>query len=572
MSLFPELDIPLSTFNLSKQGAVYTPLLLARWAAEILAEYMPECRQASILDPACGDGALLQAVAQQFTGSLSLFGMDIDHAALCTASRWLPELTSHHANALAVMDTARRECLMGNTAYDAIITNPPWGADPGFTRSQLQHMGYTLANGQFDTYDLFLELSLRLLKTGGVLVAIIPDSLFLPEHEPLRRLLAANGEICLLARLGEGFFEGVFRGTTVVVLRKQAPSPDHQVRCVRLTKEWRRRIQTGAATLSQASRALSHTVRQERFTNDAAVKFDIDMQEDEEEVISKITRQESAWADWFVSGRGVELSKMGRVLRCPSCEYALPVPRIEAGHIICRCCKKPFQSQDALAERFVRPRSALTVPSPDPLWQPLIVGEDVDRYHCLARREIRLDGRGINYKTPETFTKRKLLVRKTGLGIKAAIDDTGAYTNQVVFHYLQKDSAPAFAMDYVLGVLNSRVLLAFHLKSVGETEWRSHPYITQKVIAALPVPQVREGTWQWRQASAIAAAVRQRPADAHPDCAEDLQIERLCAGLFGLNSSDCEWVLQVLDSTQAMEPLRTLRLNNASQIQPVQVA
>jgi hypothetical protein len=201
----------------------------------------------------------------------------------------------------------------------------------------------------------------------------------------------------------------------------------------------------------------------------------------------------------------------------------------------------------------------------------LIVGEDVDRYSCDSSRIIEDKVPGINYKNPSSFEGSKLLVRKTGVGIKAAIDETGAFTNQVVFHYRAKpNSTPSFFLDYVLGVLCSRVMLAYHLKRTGESEWRSHPYVTQKTIAELPVPLVSEGGRQWRQARAIANAVVERRRNKPADSSTDLRVDALVAGLYDLDSKACAWVLNVLDEAQSLQSITTMRAD-VSQLRAVRV-
>jgi adenine-specific DNA-methyltransferase len=551
-----------SALTLENTGAVYTPDGLAAWTAGLLKQYLPAGNSARILDPACGDGILLDAVVRLRSGSDYIEGIDVDRVALRAAKTRVPGLKIRRKNALQALEGAR-------SSYDGVIMNPPWGADAGLTAVELRAMGYSLAVGQFDTYELFVELALALLKSDGVLVAIIPDSLFLPEHAPLRRLLAETTEILTLARLGEGFFPGVFRGTTVLAVKKRSPHEGHQISCMRLTKQWRDRIREGEASLGEAHCVLAHTIPQSRFALDPIARFDIDVRGVDEQLIHTIERERGAWTEWFVSGRGVELSKGGRIVRCSWCNSGVPLPRTEKSAHVCRNCGKVFSLRRIAHEVLVRPIPTQTEEG----WHPLIVGEDVDRYQCTIRREVRLGVQGINYKRRETFSNPKLLVRKTGLGIKAAIDTTGAFTNQVVFHYVARPGGvvPEFAMDYVLGVLNSRVLLAYYLKSLGETEWRSHPYVTQAVLAKLPVPQVKEGTWEWKQARAIADAVRAPARCMCPGSDNDLHIERLCAGLFGLTAEDCSWVSQVLNQTENMEPLRTLRLPSHL-MHPVRVA
>jgi hypothetical protein len=204
-------------------------------------------------------------------------------------------------------------------------------------------------------------------------------------------------------------------------------------------------------------------------------------------------------------------------------------------------------------------------------WHPLVVGEDVDRHACIASRLIRIGVSGIRYKPLSVFAQPKLLVRKTGVGIKAVVDYSGAATNQVVFHFARRQDAPLIVLDYLEGVLCSRVMLAWHLKRQGEIEWRSHPYITPRIIRRFPVP-VPQSDAAWTQARAIADAVHARRLVARHDSVEDLLVERLVAGMYGLTEEDMQWVLSVLDSVEQLEPIRTLHLPSPTLVSPLLVA
>jgi hypothetical protein len=53
------------------------------------------------------------------------------------------------------------------------------------------------------------------------------------------------------------------------------------------------------------------------------------------------------------------------------------------------------------------------------------------------------------------------------------------------------------------------------------------------------------------------------------DSAEDLRVERLVAGLYGLSDEGCAWVLRVLEDAEALEPIRTLRLPDPRLLKPL---
>ena len=540
-------------------GAVYTPAPLALWTAQLLLERLPKA--AEIWDFACGPGALLEAIERAAPGRHRLVGMDVDELAVADARKRVPRADLRITDAVAT--------LPGTSAADGVILNPPWGIQLAQSAPDLRVAGYQLATGQFDSYDIFVELALGLLRPGGAAAFILPDSLFLPEHTPLRRLLVERTSLHAIARLGEGFFKNVYRGTVVLTLEKRRPPVGHAVRCIRLPRHDRSLVLSGKTDLATAAGRRAHEVPQRRFAASPRARFDIDLRDGDHAVLDQIEgAPRLRWRHWFKSGRGTELSKRGLVVHCPQCETAFPQPR-RPRLISCLTCGDRFMSASRPVTAIVDSFEHQRLPRG---WAPLIVGEDVDRYACAPTRMIRMDVAGVSYKDPKLLARRKLLVRKTGVGLRGAIDETGALTTQVVFHYVEDDEAepPEFLVDYVLGVFNSRLMLAFHLQTSGDNEWRSHPYVTQSIIEALPIMEVSPGTWQWRQARAIASAVRR--AEGRPKQEEDLRIEDLVCGLYELPEAGCSWIADVLDRAQALAGIEPLRVPANRPIRPQRVS
>jgi adenine-specific DNA-methyltransferase len=149
---------------------------------------------------------------------------------------------------------------------------------------------------------------------------------------------------------------------------------------------------------------------------------------------------------------------------------------------------------------------------------------------------------GINYKTPGLFDGEKLLVRKTGRGVYATIDRTGAYTNQVIFIFkLRPDRYERYEklrLGYILGTLNSRMMLYRYYKALGDIEWKSFPYMTQKTIMDLPVrdidfTDVRQTYFHDQIADLVDAVIS---SGTVPDQSTDEKIERLVRELYGVNT------------------------------------
>ena len=69
---------------IAPRGCVYTPAALADRLASIALDGLPLSGDLKVCDPACGDGALLDAVRARRVDAL-LFGVDLDVSALASA-------------------------------------------------------------------------------------------------------------------------------------------------------------------------------------------------------------------------------------------------------------------------------------------------------------------------------------------------------------------------------------------------------------------------------------------------------------------------------------------------------
>jgi hypothetical protein len=103
--------------------------------------------------------------------------------------------------------------IMAAGGFDVIIGNPPWV----FARSgrlskeekDYYYRSYGIANYQLNTYALFIEQSYRLLRTGGRLGFIVPNTwLTIISFEPLRRfLLEQTADLQIINVYGRVFDE-----------------------------------------------------------------------------------------------------------------------------------------------------------------------------------------------------------------------------------------------------------------------------------------------------------------------------------------------------------------------------
>jgi len=182
-----------------------------------------------VLDPACGSGAFLVEALRQFQatyektnraiaelgGSIyqptlidldrlilrnNLHGIDIlgESVEISRLSVWLRtakkgEKLESLEKTIFVGDSLK-EC--GQDNYDMIVGNPPWGADlDGWTRDEIGRR-FPDCGEERDSFAVFVIRAWELLRPGGVLGFILPNSwLTVDGYAPFRRWLLENFEI-----------------------------------------------------------------------------------------------------------------------------------------------------------------------------------------------------------------------------------------------------------------------------------------------------------------------------------------------------------------------------------------
>lgn len=250
-----------------KYGVVYTPDRLADFAAELLCSEIEESKfdNIKVLDPACGECALLDSVKKIKGKGYEYIGIDVDKTAILSASR---EYTIINNDTILPKNVRKKtaEFWAGKLpVINAIIANPPWSSEKIYNRDDLRNAGFELTVGQYDSFVLFLELAYKMICENGVFAFIIPDSIFDSQNENLRRFLTQNTEIKVIARLGEKLFDEVNRATTIIVCKKRKPTEQSITKCFRLSTDNRKKYLLTDIQLMDIYKENVHQVLQKRF-------------------------------------------------------------------------------------------------------------------------------------------------------------------------------------------------------------------------------------------------------------------------------------------------------------------
>lgn len=544
-------------------GAFYSPKLLANLIARIMLSLpntkCPSNKKSYVLDPATGDSILLKEFHSAANkDEYSYIGVDIESLPIKNSKNYFPpEIESYFYKTNALCPFGELSPMQGwcnlfekcgvQGGVNYIISNPPWGANKQSYKEIEKY--YSLAKGQYDVYDLFVELSLDLLADGGIYGFILPDSIYEQQHKALRTKLLTNTSLKYIYRLGEGFFEDVNIGVSIVVGIK-AIQKENIVQCIHLSKDQRKNaLQTN--DLYGIVQKYTTCVPQEQMIS-FNYDFVIDLCDKDVKIFSKF-RSASLLGAYAFGKRGVELSKKGMIYQCTSCLRWNPYPNNKNNECICGNCGAKNFMPECNSKCIIR-----DYPTDETVL--FVRGEDISRYRANPQKYIELGFDGINYKPVETYTGSKILIRKTGVGITACLDYSNSYTNQVVYIYKRKLSTlPEITNEVLIGLLCSRVITYYIIKRYGNNGWRTHAYITQKMIDELPFPRIEmnsKNIARLRRIHELTCKIIADKDNIRPSL--DAKVEVLVAKIYGLNRNEMNHILETISNAQKMIPFKAL--------------
>lgn len=193
--------------SIEKQtGATFTPNELARFLSEKILSYTHSfAEQSCIVDPACGDGALLSAIynVSPKVPSMRFVGFDMNATYLGTAEETLKNIANHTLYQKDFLEVAVTKEY--NQYADIIIANPPYVRTQLLGAAKTQELAKTFGlEGRLDLYHAFLVGMTNLLKNGGLL-GVITSNRYLTTKSgaPIRKYLLEHYDILEIIDLGD---------------------------------------------------------------------------------------------------------------------------------------------------------------------------------------------------------------------------------------------------------------------------------------------------------------------------------------------------------------------------------
>ncbi len=261
----------LSEGKKSQNGSYYTPEIIVN---EIIRNYVK--KESKVLDPCCGTGQFLLAFADEIDTPKNIYGVDIDEIAVRIAR--LNLLIKYKNQNFAPNIVCKNTLLeIGNydlfslndeniRDFDVIATNPPWGVH--FSKADTEQLKtYYPEITSLESFSYFLKKSIDLLRDGGVISFILPESILnVKTHKDIREIILRNTHIKKVSYLNR-VFKNVFTPVIKLDLEK--------------TKKVNGKIEICKENESYAA-------EQERWKNNQDFVFDIHSNSFDTDIINKI--------------------------------------------------------------------------------------------------------------------------------------------------------------------------------------------------------------------------------------------------------------------------------------------
>jgi hypothetical protein len=327
--------------------------------------------------------------------------------------------------------------------FDVVLGNPPWG-QKGIEKSPVLEdylrRHYESLGGIYDLFRPFVERGIRLArKRTGQFAMVLPDIVLLKDYPDTRRFMLDQLALTHIDWWGMAFSGAVIDVATVVGVRGSA-SRSHAV----------------AVCVHEHGRALSHRIPQRVFLTNERYALNLMLTEEKREIIDRLAT----------------------------------LPRLE----------RFFEAHEGVHSGNMR-EQLFVDQRVDDSCQPLLFGRDEITPYSLRwqGRYLRLDAlpdkktreHYANLGRPAWFAQDKVLVRRTGDHVLAAIDRDHRYVTNNFFVVLPRaDAGPcSLGLDGLCALLNSK-FMTWYFRTIEPRKGRIFAELKIKHLSTFPLPAV----------------------------------------------------------------------------------
>jgi len=255
----------------SKGGSYYTPSVIVD---SVTKEYVK--KDSKVLDPCCGTGQFLLSFADNMENPANIYGIDIDEIAVRIARinlllkykniNFTPNIVCKNT----LFDIGVYDLFSLNDEnirdFDVIATNPPWGVH--FSRGDAEKLKNIYpAIASVESFSYFLKKSIDLLRDGGMLSFILPESILnVKTHSDIREIILKNTRVKNIT-----YLDRIFKNVFTPVIRLDLKKTKNETEKAKISKDGQ-----------------NYEIDQIRWLKNQAFVFDIHTNSFDAEIIDKI--------------------------------------------------------------------------------------------------------------------------------------------------------------------------------------------------------------------------------------------------------------------------------------------
>lgn len=495
-----KLDVDIATFELQKADGKLNANGLELY--EALNQYKAWLLTLKILDPACGSGAFLnQAVnfliqEHQFADDLiaeltntplrlfdtdiailenNIYGVDINEESIEIAKLSLWLRTAKQGRKLSNLSN-NIKCgnsliddpavagdkafnwhnefpeVFANGGFDVVIGNPPYVfARENFSQTEKDFFvnKYVSAKYQINTYLLFIEKSLHLLRLNGINGLIVPNSwLMMYSGEGLRKYLLDNCKLNQIINLVGYSFEDANVETVILISEKDKNNKNNSIKIF---------LNNGTEFY------LSHSKNQIEFANNKGYGFKVFLDDATDELNSKIISNTEMLDDLTVIKAGLKAYEKDK-----------GTPKQTAEDVL----NRPYDCNYKFDENTHK----------------YLDGKDVGRYYISwSGSYLRYGNHLAAPRTFNLFDGKKIIVREiTGRFPKCLI---ATYSEDILLFnmsniaILEKENSN-ISLKYIIAILNSTMISYYFVKNTAKSVRKLFPKIILNDLRKFPIKNI----------------------------------------------------------------------------------
>ncbi len=322
-------------------------------------------------------------------------------------------------------------------AFDAVIGNPPWGQKEIDKDTEIKRYlcrRYPSSAGIFDLFRPFVELGVSLTANGGYFGMVLPDIVLLKNYQPTRRLLLDHLTLTAIDWWGKAFPEAVIDTVTIVGVKQPAPL--------------RHRV---AVTVHDPKRPMRHAIPQADFAANPRQVFNLYLTAGQRRVLDRLCDLPRL-GEFFEIHEGVHSGNLRAQLFMRTA--------------VDETCRELYFGRDELAPYRLE-------------WKGWHI-----RLGVMPRRKTHQ--RYANLGQPQWHEREKVLVRRTGDRVVAAVDRVGRYASNNYFLVFPKKPRDV-DMNGLCALLNSR-FMTWYFRTIEPRQGRVFAELKIKHLREFPLP------------------------------------------------------------------------------------